>query len=164
MRNFYRFSFWRCCFSVLILLLLASQINFSQTWVRHVDGFSMWSIAKDFAGNIYAGTTGTARGIFKSTDGGDTWTNVYSTGISNYLEIACDSLNNIYAANVSNGLIISTDGGQNFTVVPASTFGGSNVNTVACGKNGHIFVGVTNGGVWRSTDYGLILCKYRRTD
>jgi len=136
-------------------LLFASQINFSQTWVRHVDGFSMWSIGKDFAGNIYAGTTGTARGIFKSTDGGDTWTNVYSTGTSNYLEIACDSLNNIYAANVSNGLIISTDGGQNFTVVPASTFGGSNVNTVACGKNGHIFVGVTNGGVWRSTDYGV---------
>jgi hypothetical protein len=154
MRNFYHFSFWRCCFSVLILLLLASQINFSQTWFKHVDGFSMWSIAKDFAGNIYAGTTGTARGIFKSTDGGDTWTNVYSTGTSNYLDISCDSLNNIYVANVSNGIIISTDGGQNFTTVPASTFGGNNVNTVACGKNGHIFVGATNGGVWRSTNFG----------
>ncbi|MDZ7624547.1 MAG: hypothetical protein U5J96_08910 [Ignavibacteriaceae bacterium] len=147
--------FGRCCTPVLIILLLASQLNLSQTWVRHVDGFSMWSIGKDFAGNIYAGTTGTARGIFKSTDGGDTWTNVYSTGASNYLEIACDSLNNVYAANVSNGLIISTDGGQSFTTIPASTFGGSNVNTVACGKNGHIFVGVTNGGVWRSTDYGV---------
>ena len=78
----------RCCIPALIILLLASQINFSQTWVRHVDGFSMWSIGKDFAGNIYAGTTGTARGIFKSTDGGETWTNVYSTGTSNYLEIA----------------------------------------------------------------------------
>jgi len=154
MRNFYRFSFWRCCSLVLILLLFASQINFSQTWVRHVDGFSMWSIAKDYAGNIYAGTTGSNRGIFKSTDGGNTWTNVYSTGVSNYLEIGCDSLNNVYVANVSNGLIYSTDGGQNFTTIPASTFGGSNVNTVACGKNGHIFVGVTNGGVWRSTDYG----------
>jgi hypothetical protein len=119
-----------------------------------VDGYSMWSIGKDYAGNIYAGTTGTNRGIFKSTDGGDTWTNVFSTGASNYLYIACDSLNNVYVANVSNGLIYSTDGGQNFTTIPSGTFGGSNVNSVACGKNGHIFVGVTNGGVWRSTDFG----------
>lgn len=144
----------RCSVPALFLTLFASQINFSQTWVRHVDGFSMWSIAKDYAGNIYAGTTGSNRGIFKSTDGGITWTNMFSTGVSNYLEIACDSLNNIYIANVSNGLLKSTDGGQNFTVIPASTFGGGNVNTVACGINGYIFVGVTNGGIWRSTDFG----------
>ena len=138
----------------LALLFFAAQISYSQTWVRKVDGYSMWSIGKDYAGNIYAGTTGSNRGIFKSTDGGDNWTNVFSTGASNYLYITCDSLNNVYVANVSNGLIFSTDGGQNFTTIPASTFGGSNVNSVACGKNGHIFVGVTNGGIWRSTDYG----------
>jgi hypothetical protein len=114
----------------------------------------MWSIGKDYSGNIYAGTTGSNRGIFKSTDGGESWTNIYSTGASNYLYIACDSLNNIWVANVSNGLTYSTDGGQNFTTIPSSTFGGANVNSVACGKNGHIFVGVTNGGVWRSTDFG----------
>ena len=150
---FYFFSS-KNCFSVFIVLLFTTQIVFSQTWVRKVDGYSMWSIGKDYAGNIYAGTTGSARGIFKSTDAGDTWTNVFSTGASNYLYICCDSLNNVYVANVSNGLIYSTDGGQNFTTIPASTFGGSNVNSVACGKNGHIFVGVTNGGIWRSTDYG----------
>jgi photosystem II stability/assembly factor-like uncharacterized protein len=94
------------------------------------------------------------RGIFKSTDGGETWTNMFSTGASNYLNIACDSLNNVYVANVSNGLVISTDGGQNFINIPSTTFGGNSVNSVACGKNGHIFVGATNGGVWRSTDFG----------
>ena len=150
---FYLFS-WKNFLSILTLLFFLSQITFSQTWIRKVDGYSMWSIGKDYAGNIYAGTTGTNRGIFKSTDGGDTWTNVFSTGASNYLYIACDSLNNVYVANVSNGLIYSTDGGQNFTTIPASTFGGGNVNSVACGKNGHLFVGVTNGGVWRSTDFG----------
>lgn len=115
----------------------------------------MWSIGKDYAGNIYAGTTGSTRGIFKSTDGGETWTNMFSTGASNYLYIACDSLNYVWVANVSNGVIYSTDGGLNFTTIPASTFGGANVNSVACGKDGHIFVGVTNGGVWRSTDFGV---------
>jgi photosystem II stability/assembly factor-like uncharacterized protein len=154
MKNLFHFFFFRTFFPLLVILLLASQIIYSQTWVRKVDGFSMWSIGKDYAGNIYAGTTGSNRGIFKSTDGGDTWTNVFSTGASNYLYITCDSLNNVWVGNVSNGLIYSTDGGQNFTTIPASTFGGNNVNSVACGKNGHIFVGVTNGGVWRSTDFG----------
>jgi hypothetical protein len=154
MKKFFYLFTWNKCFYVLTFSLLISQIVLAQTWVRKVDGFSMWSIGKDYAGNIYAGTTGTNRGIFKSTDGGETWTNVFSTGASNYLYISCDSSNNIYVANVSNGLIYSTDGGQNFTTIPASTFGGANVNSVACGKNGHIFVGVTNGGVWRSTDFG----------
>jgi hypothetical protein len=154
MKKFFYFFTFRNCFSVLVILFFASQIIFSQTWVRHVDGYSMWSIGKDYAGNIYAGTTGSNRGIFKSTDGGDTWTNVFATGASNYLYISCDSLNNIYVANVSNGLIYSTDGGANFITIPSSTFDGSNVNAVTCGKNGHLFVGATNGGVWRSTDYG----------
>jgi photosystem II stability/assembly factor-like uncharacterized protein len=139
---------------ILVLLFCASQINYSQTWVKKVDGFSMWSIGKDYAGNIYAGTSGSARGIFKSTDGGETWTNIFSTGTSNYLYLACDSLNNIYVANVANGLIYSTDGGQNFTTIPTSTFGGHSINSVACGRNGHIFAGATSGGIWRSTDYG----------
>jgi photosystem II stability/assembly factor-like uncharacterized protein len=150
---FYLLS-WKSCFFVLTILLFTSHITFSQTWVRKIDGFSMWSIGKDYAGNIYAGTTGSNRGIFKSTDGGETWTNMFSTGASNYLEIDCDSLNNVYVANVSNGLIYSTDGGQTFVTVPSGTFGSNNVNTVACGKNGHVFVGATNGGVWRSTDFG----------
>ena len=154
MKKIFYFLAWKNCFSVLTIVLFSSQIIFSQTWVRKVDGFSMWSIGKDYSGNVYAGTIGSNKGIFKSTDGGETWTNMFSTGASNYLNIACDSLNNVYVANVSNGLIISTDGGQNFTVVPSGTFGGNNVNSVACGKNGHIFVGATNGGFWRSTDFG----------
>ena len=137
-----------------LIVLFSSHIIFSQTWVRKVDGFSMWSIAKDYAGNIYAGTTGSARGIFKSTDGGETWTNMFSTGASNYLGIACDSLNNVYVANTSNGMLISTDGGQNFALIPSSTFNGNTINTVACGRLGHIFAGATNGGIWRSTDFG----------
>jgi hypothetical protein len=154
MKEFLYCSLKKFSFSIFALLLFTFQISYSQTWVRHVDGYSMWSIGKDYAGNIYAGTTGSNRGVFKSTDGGENWTNIFATGASNYLYISCDSLNNVYIANVSNGLIYSTDGGANFITIPDSIFGGSNVNSVACGKNGHIFVGATNGGVWRSTDFG----------
>lgn len=153
MNLLYSFSGKKIIFTFAFLFLL-TPIIFSQTWIRKVDGFSMWSIGQDYAGNIYAGTTGTARGIFKSTNGGETWINVFSTGASNYLGIACDSLNNVYAANSSNGLLYSTDGGQNFTLVPSSAFGNNTLNTVACGRNGHVFVGATTGGIWRSTDLG----------
>jgi photosystem II stability/assembly factor-like uncharacterized protein len=140
---------------ILAAIFLIFQNSFSQTWIRKLDGYSLWSLACDFQGNIYAGTTGSNRGIFKSTNGGDNWINMFSTGASNYLNIACDSLNNVYVANVSNGLMISTNGGQNFTNVPVSSFGGSSVNAVACGKNGYIYAGCTNGGIHRSTDYGV---------
>jgi photosystem II stability/assembly factor-like uncharacterized protein len=141
--------------SALLLVLLIAVIEiFGQTWVRKNEGHSFWSIEKDYAGNIYAGTTGTPRGIFKSTDGGETWVNIYSTGVSNYLDIAFDPQNNIYVANSSNGLIISTDGGNTFSNIPASAFGGNSVNTVACGSNGLVLVGVTSGGIYRSTNYG----------
>jgi len=152
-KNFY-LSFFIKGIAVLIILFFSSQILYSQTWVRKVDGFSMWSIGKDYAGNIYAGTTGTNRGIFKSSDGGETWTNMFSTGASNYLNIDCDSLNYVYIANTSNGLLISTDGGLNFNLVPSGTFNGNTLNAVACGRNGHIFAGATNGGIWRSTAFG----------
>ena len=140
---------------ILFVLLFISQNSSTQTWTRKLDGYSLWSLACDFQGNIYAGTIGSNRGMFKSTDGGDNWVNMFSTGASNYLNIACDSLNNVYVANVTNGIMISTNGGQNFANVPVSTFGGNSVNAVACGKNGYIYVGCTNGGVHLSTDYGV---------
>lgn len=142
------------CILIIVILIFLNSFLEAQNWVRKNAGYGFWSIQKDYAGNIYAGTTGTARGIFKSTDGGETWTNVYSTGTSNYLDIAFDPLNNVYVANSSNGLIISTDGGSSFTTIPTSTFGGNSVNTVACGESGLVLVGVTSGGVYRSTDYG----------
>lgn len=141
-------------FILISFIIFDAAVIDAQTWVRKNAGYGFWSIEKDYAGNIYAGTTGSARGIFKSTDGGETWTNVYSTGSSNYLDIAFDPLNNVYVANSTNGLIISTDGGNNFSNIPTSTFGGNAVNTVACGQNGLVLVGVTSGGIYRSTDYG----------
>ncbi|MCX6161389.1 MAG: T9SS type A sorting domain-containing protein [Ignavibacteriae bacterium] len=139
---------------LIFLLLLISNIGLSQVWNQRLTGIAMWSLAKDYQGNIYAGASGTTKSIYKSTNGGDNWTEVFSGGVSNFLGIACDSLNNVYAAYVSGGMVKSTNGGTNWTVIPVSTFGSNSVQTVGCGKNGNIFVGTTVGGFYKSTDYG----------
>jgi hypothetical protein len=146
MKNFLTFVF--------TIIIIISQSILSQTWVRKNEGFGFWSIEKDNLGNIYAATTGTPRGIFKSTDGGETWTNTYSSGTTNYLDISFDSFNNLYIAASGAGVLKSTDGGMTYTTIPASVFGGSTVNTVLGGSNGVLFVGVTSNGVYRSTDFG----------
>jgi hypothetical protein len=136
-----------------IALLCLQSLN-SQTWVRKLDGISMWSLGKDFAGNIYAGASGTVKSIYKSTNGGENWDEVLSNGASNFLSLACDSLGNVFAANVSNGLMKSTNGGQNWTNVPVSVFNNHSVESITCGGNGYVYVGCITGGVFRSTDYG----------
>ena len=139
--------------TVLIALLCLQSLD-SQTWVRKLDGISMWSLVKDFSGNIYAGASGTVKSIYKSTDGGDMWVEVLSNGASNFLSIACDSLTNVYAGNVSNGLMKSSNGGLNWTNVPVSVFNSHSVESVACGRSGYVYVGCISGGVFRSTDNG----------
>lgn len=141
-------------FAVNLLILLLFQLSFSQTWVRKLDGYSIWSLAKDISGNLYAGVSGTPRCIFKSTNGGSSWDTVLANGVTNFLSISCDSSNCVYAGNGSNGLVKSTNFGLNWTTIPSSTFGGKNVQTVACGKNSHVFVGCITGGIYRSTDNG----------
>jgi hypothetical protein len=136
------------------ILFLMVQFSFSQNWVRKLDGISMWSLARDFAGNVYAGSSGTLKCIYKSLNGGTSWDTVLSNGAANFLSVECDSLTNVYAANVSNGVMKSSNGGLNWVNIPSSTFNNQNVNSVACGKNGWVFAGTTLGGIYRSTDYG----------
>jgi hypothetical protein len=137
-----------------LLLLCSIQTAHSQTWTQKLPGIGMWSLTKDFAGNVYAGCSGTVKSIYKSTDGGNNWTEVFSGGTANILGLACDSSNNVYACYGSSGLLKSTNGGANFTIIPSSTFNSKTVSSVGCGKNGYVYVGCTVGGVFRSTDYG----------
>jgi hypothetical protein len=138
----------------IIAVICCFQIAQSQTWVQKLNGIGMWSLAKDYSGNIYAGASGTVKSIYKSTDGGNNWTEVFSSGVSNFLYLACDSSAGVYASYSTNGVLKSTNGGLNWIVIPSGTFNNKTVNAVACGKNGYVYVGCTNGGVFRSTDYG----------
>jgi photosystem II stability/assembly factor-like uncharacterized protein len=136
-------------FTFLFVSLFSCTLM-SQTWTQYIPGVATWSLAKDFQGNLFAGTT--TKAIYKSTDGGSSWNAVFSGGVSNILSIACDSANSIYAAYGSTGLLKSTNGGANWTTI--ALFGGKTVQSVVCGKNGYIYVGAVSGGFFRSTDYG----------
>ena len=138
---------------VLMFIFLITEFSFSQTWVQKIQGVSFWGLAKDPQGNIYAG--GTSKSIYKSTDNGDNWIQVFSNGLANILYLACDSNNNVLAAYGSTGVLKSTNGGLNWDLIPGSTFGSNTVNSVGFGKPNHIYVGVTGGGIYRSTDGGI---------
>lgn len=139
---------------ILILSFVLYSVCSSQVWNQRLNGISMWSLGYDYQGNIYAGASGTVKSIYKSTNGGENWTEVFSGGLSNILSVGCDSSNNVYAAYGSAGVLKSTNGGLNWTVIPSVTFGSNTVQSVRCGKNGYVYVGTTLGGIYRSTDNG----------
>lgn len=136
----------------LLLIFVFSEITFSQTWVQKLTGVSFWALTKDSQGNIYA--AGTSKAIYKSTDNGNTWVLLF-TGWKNMLYLACDSNNGVLAAHQTAGVLKSTNGGLNWDSIPSSAFGYHTVNSVAFGKPNHIYVGVTGGGIFRSTDGGV---------
>jgi len=138
---------------ILLVIFLSAELSFSQTWVQKLTGVSFWGITKDPQGNIYTG--GTSKNIYKSTDNGETWQLVFNNGLANILYLSCDSNNNVLAAYGSTGVLKSTNGGLNWDVIPGSTFGSSTVNSVSFGKPGYVYVGVTGGGIYRSTDNGI---------
>ncbi|MCX7833404.1 MAG: hypothetical protein N2490_04260, partial [Ignavibacteria bacterium] len=75
----------------LVLVFIFTKILFSQVWVQRLNGISMWSLAVDLQGNLYAGTSGTVKSIYKSTNGGENWIEVFSGGAANIIYLACDS-------------------------------------------------------------------------
>lgn len=138
----------------ILILITSINVSFSQ-WSQTLNGISIWSLAKDNSGSIYAGSLGSSSSLYKTTNFGQNWSTLTSGNGQTIFSIAVDSAGRIFAANFSNGMMISTNGGVNFTTVPVSSFGGQNVQAVACGKSGYIYAGTNGGGLHRSTDFGL---------
>jgi hypothetical protein len=139
----------------LIFLLVLSffiQQTYSQLWQQTLNGISIWSLAKDLSGNIYAGSLGSGSMIYKTTNQGQNWAGLTGGNGQTIFSITIDSMGNIFAANSTAGLLKSTNNGSSFVTIPNSVFGGSGAQVVACGKKGHIYVGTNGAGFYRSID------------
>jgi hypothetical protein len=109
--------------------------------------------------NLFAGAD--FLGVFRSTDGGATWTAVNSglptpspAYVFSILSLAISGTN-LFAATNGYGVYLSTDDGTSWTSAN-SGLSGFYVNALAIGPVGSpaVFAG-TNEGVFRSTDNGL---------
>lgn len=91
-------------------------------------------------------------GIHRSTDGGETWTNIADKSDIFYVEeIAINSNGDIYVGTYQDGLFRSTDNGDNWTLVNSSFM---KINSILFSSSGDIFIGSGDDGIFRSSDSG----------
>jgi photosystem II stability/assembly factor-like uncharacterized protein len=100
---------------------------------------------------IYAGTN---RGVFKSTDGGGTWS---VTGMSNVLSVLClaiDSINSstMYAGTDGQGIWWSTDGGRSWNTPPSGPPPVSNAVAIDPSNSNIVYEGTNIYGVVKWTN------------
>ena len=130
------------------------SIDNGNTWTVsfRLTNTNVFSLVINASGHIFAGTN---NGVFRSTDGGDSWTPTNS-GLANIAVLALainPATRDIFAGTDSNGVFRSTDNGNSWT--PANTgLRTIGVGSLAINSNGHIFSGTERNGVFRSTDNG----------
>ena len=127
--------------------------DFGNNWVQMNIGwpsnFSIYGLATD-GNNIYVSAG--SIGIYKSSNGGATWTNI-TTGLTN---VSVNSIaingNKIYAGTFNNGVYVSTNSGNNWSPLN-NGISSLDVNTF-CFRNNDIFIGTSN-GVHKSSNGGV---------
>ena len=97
-------------FGVLAARLNAQTVTWSETQGPYTGSISLLTV--DPAGDVFAMIP--SAGIFRSTDGGQSWQKVNGLGFSLEPCLVADSLNDIYAGSLSSGLYESTDGGTSW--------------------------------------------------
>jgi len=139
--------------TITLLLILAALSNiYSQDFweiTAGPDTTTIWSLAINSNGDIFAGTN--MDGVFRSTDNGDTWTNL---GITNYdiYSIVISSDGDIFVpAYQFGGIFHSTDNGNNWDNLGFTHYDKS---IAINNSNGYIFIGTGALGIWRTTDNG----------
>ena len=106
-------------------------------------------------GDIFAGTSDTSRGIFRSTDNGDNWSEI-NTGLTNNVifDLSVNSSGDIFAGT-GGGVFRSTDNGDDWSEIN-SGLTNTTVFALTINNSDDIFAGTFsgNGGVFRSSNNG----------
>jgi photosystem II stability/assembly factor-like uncharacterized protein len=107
------------------------------------------TLAIDTTGNILAGS---ANVLYRSTNGGTTWS-VLNNAMGNYIfSIIVDAQNIIYAGVHDGGVLRSTNGGSTWT---AANNGSNNPDdAISFAVTNSALFAATSNGIFRSTDHG----------
>lgn len=147
--------------------------------LKTIDGGNHWAIASycpysvlsiSFA-NQSSGYAVGYDGILKTSDGGQTWSSVYSTG--GFYSVFCQSADTATVIG-SNGLIINTyDGGTSWDTIPSGTnnhlfclFTGNEDAKFIVGEYGTVLKKNSNEDIWMPLSHGILkdLSTIRFTD
>jgi hypothetical protein len=133
--------------------LVMKSADAGLTWIpQGIVGGYITAFCVDSAGIVFAGTqSGTGLGVYRSTDGGLTWTQTSLTPASTINRLAVTSTGAILAATYQ-GIYRSTDGG---TTWQQSNTGLSSMQVSSMTVTPNlVFIGTIGGGVFRSDDFG----------
>jgi photosystem II stability/assembly factor-like uncharacterized protein len=131
------------------------------TWTRKVTGMTFGTgftnspcLARSTPSIMYAPVSSNGY-LYKTTNGGDSWTELTSAGARNWASMSCDSTgSNVVASAGSTALYKSTDGGSNWTVL-SNSGAPSGWDQTFISDDGNVIAGVVFGGlVIVSTDGG----------
>jgi hypothetical protein len=144
-----RFSAFRLLLPALLYMASATA-GVNEFTITGNEGGYVWSIAAQ-PGNPDVVLAGTARGIYRSTNGGASWTQSTPDmiGLPEYIAFDPVTPNRVYVLNRQ--VYVSEDAGLSFA---QTTVVSTNYDYLAVGV-GRIYVGSLNGTLSSSTDGGL---------
>jgi len=90
--------------------------------------------------------------VWRSSDGGATWTPVAGLAKPNLRPVADPLDAKVFYAYDDTALLVSTDGGASFAPRASLSAGGSRLVRVAPGRGGDVWVALKSGGLVRSVD------------